>query len=125
MMPTWAITIGSARRNVARSSDCSGATASGAAWLMRVISHPLEYWRRPRAHRVVILALLVVHASAAKAQSADTARRVMTHVMAQVIPVITRATPTAGRRSLTEAYLAQPMIMLSIERAAVQAIATV
>jgi hypothetical protein len=29
----------------------------------------------------------------------------------QVIPILTRATPTAGRRSLTEAYLTQPLLM--------------
>jgi hypothetical protein len=30
---------------------------------------------------------------------------------AHVIPLVTRATPTAGRRSLTEAYLTQPVLM--------------
>ncbi len=31
--------------------------------------------------------------------------------MAQVIPVVTRADPTAGRRTLTEGYLTQPILM--------------
>jgi hypothetical protein len=30
---------------------------------------------------------------------------------AQLVPVLTRATPTAGRRSLTEGYLTQPVLM--------------
>jgi hypothetical protein len=30
---------------------------------------------------------------------------------AQVVPILTQATPTAGRRSLTEAYLTQPVLM--------------
>src|ERR1051326_386258 len=32
-------------------------------------------------------------------------------VMAQAIPLVTRADPTAGRRSLTEGYLSQPLVM--------------
>src|ERR1051325_297920 len=33
------------------------------------------------------------------------------HAMAQAIPLITRADPTAGRRALTEGYVTQPLIM--------------
>lgn len=37
-------------------------------------------------------------------------------VMAMAIPLVTRATPTAGGRSLTEGYLTQPMLMAAGRR---------
>lgn len=44
--------------------------------------------------------------------------------MAQAIPVVTRADPTATRSSLTEGYLSQPMVMAHASWSWVQAIGT-
>jgi len=48
-------------------------------------------------------------AHGATATTGDSARR--WDAMAMAIPLVTRATPTAGRQSLTEGYLTQPMLM--------------
>src|SRR4051812_40756377 len=47
------------------------------------------------------------------------------HVMAQAIPLVTRADPTAGRRSLTEGYLTQPLVMAHAVAGMFRAAATV
>jgi hypothetical protein len=75
----------------------------------------------------VILSAAVVIPSAARdlgAQQVDTASTSMMHLMVQAVPVITRATPTADRRSLTEAYLTQPMLMFGSEKGVLHAAAT-
>jgi hypothetical protein len=46
---------------------------------------------------------VLANSTAARAQRSG-------HVMAQAVPLLTRATPTAGRVSLTEGYLTQPML---------------
>jgi hypothetical protein len=66
----------------------------------------------PRSSIVRLLVVLALPSTAA-------GQRVHTHAerrwaasgAAQAIPLLTRATPTAGRRSSTEAYLTQPVLM--------------
>jgi hypothetical protein len=65
---------------------------------------------------LVTLAALVVARDSLPAQ--DVA------LMAQAIPVVTRADPTPLRRPLTEAYLTQPMVMAHASWSAFQAIGT-
>jgi hypothetical protein len=55
--------------------------------------------------------LLALPSTAAGQAHAHGTRNWETSGGAQVIPILTRATPTAGRRSLTEAYLTQPLLM--------------
>jgi hypothetical protein len=55
--------------------------------------------------------LLALPSTAAGQAHAHGTREWETSGGAQVIPILTRATPTAGRRSLTEAYLTQPLFM--------------
>jgi len=51
------------------------------------------------------------HAGMAGMSMPDSAQAARWHVMAQAIPVLTHAAHTAGARDLTEAYLAQPVLM--------------
>jgi hypothetical protein len=70
----------------------------------------LLFPRRVAVARFVIA--LVLPSSAAGQEAHDHARRAWeTSSAAQVIPILTRATPTAARRSVTEAYLTQPVVM--------------
>src|SRR4051812_19396930 len=55
--------------------------------------------------RIVVAVTVAMLALARDSRAQDVA------VMAQAIPLITSARPTAGSRSLTEAYLSQPIIM--------------
>jgi len=86
---------------------------------MAEMSHHLEYalvasWWARRA--VTAFALMAGVGVPLGAQHADMPTSSMMHFMAEVTPVLTRATPTAGRRNLTEAYLSQPVVMFGVER---------
>jgi hypothetical protein len=54
----------------------------------------------------------------------DSAHAQYVSVMAQAIPVVTRAEPTAGRQTLTEGYLTQPLVMTQASWGPLQGIAT-
>src|SRR6185503_5485724 len=86
MKPSCTSTTGTASATVARNSECS----------------PLIF-ERMRISLVVTVAMLVFARDSA-AQNVS--------VMAQAIPTITSARPTATRGNLTEAYLTQPAIMV-------------
>ncbi|MDQ3949151.1 MAG: hypothetical protein M3282_02295 [Gemmatimonadota bacterium] len=66
--------------------------------------------RPPRV--VSLIALLTLPLATAAGQEAHShgTGAWVTSGSAQVIPILTRATPTAGRQSLTEAYLTQPVL---------------
>ncbi|HYD53008.1 MAG TPA: hypothetical protein VEA99_10285 [Gemmatimonadaceae bacterium] len=69
---------------------------------------------RPAPRQLSIAALLIAAPAAAQheghATHVDSAAAVVWHLDAT--PLVTRATPTAGRRSLTEGYLAHPVAMV-------------
>src|SRR4051812_41471976 len=98
MKPSCTSTTGTASDTVARSSVCA--------------SLPLK---RMRSGLMVIAGLLpavLATTRAARAQSAHSAQREgSVSVMAQAIPLVTSAHPTATRGNVTEAYLSQPVLM--------------
>lgn len=74
------------------------------------------------AARGLILALAFATPSRIAAQhdgdrGVDTAPGLRGHVAGHAIPLLTRATPTAGRQHLTEAYLSQPTVMALVTAA--------
>ena len=66
--------------------------------------------------------MLVTVATLAVAR--DSARAQDVSVMAQAIPLVTRADPTATRGPLTEGYLSQPVVMAHASWAALRALST-
>src|SRR6201995_4643941 len=99
MKPSWTKTTGIASAIVARNSLC----APLALGVMRICV-------------AVTVAMLALARDYAHGQDVS--------VMAQAIPVITRADPTATRGPLTEAYLSQPVIMTHAAWSDFRAIAT-
>src|SRR5436853_72925 len=99
MYPTWTNTSGTASAIVSRSS----------AW-RRFIGQISRLGFSMILSRAFSVATAV---SAAQTLLANPiAGQVSAHLMAQAIPVVTRADPTATRGALTEAYLSQPLVMV-------------
>jgi hypothetical protein len=68
------------------------------------------------------ICLLVTVATLAVAR--DSARAQDVSIMAQAIPLVTRADPTATRRALTEGYVTQPIVMTHASRGWLRGIST-
>ena len=98
MKPICTRTTGIASAMVARNSE------SGAP----VRSLPLSTMR---ISVLVTVATLALARDSVRAQSAATYASPSLYLMAQAIPLVTRADPTATRSALTEGYLTQPIVM--------------
>jgi hypothetical protein len=66
-----------------------------------------------------LVSVLAIGAAEASARAQDIS------IMAQAIPVITRADPTAGRQTLTEGYLSQPAVMAHASYDWLRAVSTI
>src|SRR5579884_1149354 len=97
--PNWTTTTGTASAIVARNS-----------------ARPSLAFVSMRVRILVTVATLLLARDSVFAQSGS--------IMAQAIPVVTRADPTVGHQVLTEGYVTQPLIMADGSRGAFQGVGT-